>query len=1650
MNKKFTKNRRWLKSVFAVALALVMAIPAFAQPVFANGTEHDYAHTQLLDFANQELSVLPSINEAIPFGDNEMIDFLTYTLYNDAIGLVGFEGPYCIDGMHHELVDVVVMLRTLPAVALSILDGAMGEVANGTRARSVMDVAEQRVAAYTPFVAEATAGHDKFLDQLGGVIVPFSATGGIEILGHHYTLFNGIVMRVPVMMLEEIAALPEVFLVHPLHEWFTMAELENMTYEQWNTRERLDVVAYYEAISTMADDIGAFELSSSFAGPGQPYTPHYFFNLEAIQLFEIERIQNELGLTGAGVRVGIIDTGVDYRHPVFRNSLVPSDRYTPGIGYYTLPGGNMVIDPAVANRTMGRGASPMESLHLGTASNHGTHVAGTVKAMAPDIEMWAWRALNSGGGSMNMPNSVGRSIEHAFDAGMDIINLSIGTRTNNPLASTATFMTNLATLAGMQSVTSSGNDGMGGNPRQVSRGGWFSLGGGNTGTMNIIVGSGTGGNNNSGGIISRGATVNGVALPDPDTIATNPARGLEFTGAPGRENWHLNPIVMDNAELEYVWFNRLLIPTGFRTEPGSPAHEAFMSFVDDVITYLLEGEDLTGKVAVINRGPAFDAMSDLAKALNAEAVVMINNAAGHARFINNIGFYQQVPIYTMLMEQGNLHIGVPAEGTVTIAQLVELGGVGTGVLSLGVAQANRTLDLLTASSSVGPFGPIDVRNITTTTTMELAPHVIAPGASIFSANNLNHATRWNGRPYVQMGGTSMSSPAVAGVAALLVQQNPDISPLEIRSRLMSTARPLADFAGEYGVMEVGAGFIDPWSALNTNAHIVTYHITPWDSRFDQWLGSGMVSGLPGGWSYQYMSALSFGNIPRNAVEGNPAQTAVIPVTIRNGGAGVWDYSLNLFVPTQTRPADAAGLALNHWGPELPHITDGVTVEISRTSPYSFDVTMTHDGVSPFGMAQGYLSFTNGDTVVTTPISAFFNAEHFVFELPPDPPTPQPLQAHPGSVIWTPVISSWFNHRDNIGATDPRAFPGAQLTPASWDANPAIAGIINRSNYSSITFGFNDPSGNTASRQVFFSFGPYGTAFEDGLPSMGGWFTLAPNTLFALNTGTGSLDVVRSVMGGSLVSLGAAQLEAGIVAISGGIVLEPGKYTLWAHVIHGAGQQYDLIQPFTFYVTDERPSIDDFNAYVFQDMMGQNLIAIEGRVASPGHELGLNSLYSRLPMFAHGPFDLSRNAVYRHTAAGQVQIPVNANGTFRHIMAFTDQPITVQVESSVGYMARPYVAGVPTLLPRAGMVSAPGAYVIAPVTNVTDIIGIPEAWRVDLPLSLNQAAVLVPDEANGNHDIAWSIISGGAIATLADGVLTANSEGQVVVRATIADAVTMLGVSVASLSRDFVIDFYAPVYHNVTFIVERGGIANGVNVYTEEVSISVQVPHGEALPAIPAIGTRTGFQFVGWYPSNPADHTGNVYSDLTFRAVFTELWHYVTFTASEGGEISAPFGQIVRIRDGFTFWPDRVPTPVAAEGFVFVEWYPANPAGHIVRESMTFTAMFEPIPAAEPTIVSVTPSPATAARGSTVEITVTTQNMPDGTWVESNVAWRAGLSIVGGPRFYVVDNQATITIAIAADAPLGQDGFSVAARIADAWGASVILDHSIFVVTVVAE
>ena len=87
------------------------------------------------------------------------------------------------------------------------------------------------------------------------------------------------------------------------------------------------------------------------------------------------------------------------------------------------------------------------------------------------------------------------------------------------------------------------------------------------------------------------------------------------------------------------------------------------------------------------------------------------------------------------------------------------------------------------------------------------PDVVAPGRHIIttlSPNSsfvLNYPSFMVGPQYIQLSGTSVASPAVAGVAALYIESNPTVRPGQMKGLLLATANALP-FAGS------GAGYPD--------------------------------------------------------------------------------------------------------------------------------------------------------------------------------------------------------------------------------------------------------------------------------------------------------------------------------------------------------------------------------------------------------------------------------------------------------------------------------------------------------------------------------------------------------------------------------------------------------------------------------------------------------------------------------------------------------------------------------------------------------------------------------------------------------------------------------------------------------------------------
>ena len=142
--------------------------------------------------------------------------------------------------------------------------------------------------------------------------------------------------------------------------------------------------------------------------------------------------RKELGLTGKGVKIGIIDTGIDIDHPAFGGSGAP--------GSATFPTSKVVAGyDFVGDEYNGSSSSdkynpvPKPDPLPNDCNNHGTHVASIaagndkarkLRGVAPDAKLGVYRVFGCDGGTGNDVTLA--AMERAAKDGMDVVNMSLG------------------------------------------------------------------------------------------------------------------------------------------------------------------------------------------------------------------------------------------------------------------------------------------------------------------------------------------------------------------------------------------------------------------------------------------------------------------------------------------------------------------------------------------------------------------------------------------------------------------------------------------------------------------------------------------------------------------------------------------------------------------------------------------------------------------------------------------------------------------------------------------------------------------------------------------------------------------------------------------------------------------------------------------------------------------------------------------------------------------------------------------------------------------------------------------------------------------------------------------------------------------------
>lgn len=193
-----------------------------------------------------------------------------------------------------------------------------------------------------------------------------------------------------------------------------------------------------------------------FDAPPSPDTGSIGDVASAVEQTRADIARSALGLSGAGVKVAIIDTGIDYDHPDLGGCFGPGCKVAYGFDFV----GDAYNSGDPANNV------PVPDDDPDDCNGHGTHVAGIVGAsaagadgvtgVAPDVTLGAYKVFGCGGSSA--ADVIVAALERAYADGMQIVNQSLGAAFQWPGYPTAVAGDRLVER-GVVVIASAGNSG---------------------------------------------------------------------------------------------------------------------------------------------------------------------------------------------------------------------------------------------------------------------------------------------------------------------------------------------------------------------------------------------------------------------------------------------------------------------------------------------------------------------------------------------------------------------------------------------------------------------------------------------------------------------------------------------------------------------------------------------------------------------------------------------------------------------------------------------------------------------------------------------------------------------------------------------------------------------------------------------------------------------------------------------------------------------------------------------------------------------------------------------------------------------------------------------------------------------------------------
>jgi minor extracellular serine protease Vpr len=491
---------------------------------------------------------------------------------------------------------------------------------------------------------------------------------------------------------------------------------------------------------------------------------------------------------GAGVKIGIIDTGIDQNHPGFKDTgfTAPSG-FPTGDTAYT----NNKVIVARSYVSMLVDPDPMYStpddLSPRDRQGHGTAIAmiaagvqnsgplGTITGVAPKAFLGNYKVFGSPGVAEYTFRSVWiQALTDAVNDHMDVVTLSLGEGDPaffGPLDKGDNVCGDPVCDVGAQAVENASS----------------------MGTL-VVAAAGNGGDIGQKGVTRQTVNSPGTA---PSAIAVGASANSHLVYQTVRV---FNPSGLGNL--------RGLTGDGpkISSPVTAPVKDVTTLGNDGLACAALPTGSLTGAWALIQRGTCYYSDKvNFAQAAGATGVII----------------YQSEGIDDFTARMYVQNTGIPAVligNTDGKALKSFLGNNPNSSVTVDPAYSSADNSKVNTVATYSGRGP-SVGNFAATRDFALKPELVAPGTNIYTATqklDLN-SDAYNATGYTAVNGTSYAVPFVAGVAAMAKAKNSNLNtPARLKSAVVNTANP-SDLQGDTHVTAVGAGKLNAADAVNVAA-----------------------------------------------------------------------------------------------------------------------------------------------------------------------------------------------------------------------------------------------------------------------------------------------------------------------------------------------------------------------------------------------------------------------------------------------------------------------------------------------------------------------------------------------------------------------------------------------------------------------------------------------------------------------------------------------------------------------------------------------------------------------------------------------------------------------------------------------------------------